>query len=304
MNRQEILLRYIKKNEPGVEIGPSLRPIAPKKEGFNVHIIDHLSQEELKTKYKHRNTDIIEKVDFVWNGESYSELTGKKKYYKYVIASHVIEHTPDLIKFINDCDLILHDNGFIVLAIPDKRYCFDYFRPYTGISKIIDSHLANHISPTVGTIVESLLYVTRKGGKIAWNLHEKGDFQLMNTIDQALKFTNPLKKYNKYRDTHVWCFTPNSFRLIIQDLFSLGLIAVKEIDFIQRNNGGEFYIILGRTGKGLKESRLTMLQRIEKEQIEVTKSNQHNIQNIDSGLVTFLRAAIQRVARRFPRLIH
>lgn len=68
------------------------------------------------TKYKdhHVNLNNIEEVDFVWRDENYSELTGKSKYYDWIIASHVIEHTPDLIGFLNDCDAILKDEGVIL----------------------------------------------------------------------------------------------------------------------------------------------------------------------------------------------
>jgi len=43
----EQLLRYIDKNGHGVEIGPSHSPVAPKRAGYKVHIIDHLDREGL-----------------------------------------------------------------------------------------------------------------------------------------------------------------------------------------------------------------------------------------------------------------
>ncbi len=146
MTRKEKVLRHINQNGHGIEIGPSHNPIAPKREGYKVHIIDHMSREQLITKYKehHVNLDNIEEVDFVWQGGNYSELTGKSKYYDWIIASHVIEHTPDLICFLNDCDTILKDDGVISLVVPDKRYYFDHYRPITGISKIIDSHVSEN----------------------------------------------------------------------------------------------------------------------------------------------------------------
>ena len=79
MNRKEKVLRHINKNGHGIEIGSSYRPVAPKKEGYKVHIIDHMSREQLITKYKdhHVNLENIEEVDFVWRGDNYWELTGK-----------------------------------------------------------------------------------------------------------------------------------------------------------------------------------------------------------------------------------
>ncbi len=105
------------------------------------------------------NINNIEEVDFVWQKESYADLTGKTKFYDWIIASHVIEHTPCLISFLNNCDAILKDDGVISLAIPDKRYCFDHFRPITGISKIIDSYFQKSNTHTPGTVAEYYLNV-------------------------------------------------------------------------------------------------------------------------------------------------
>ena len=67
------------KTKIGLEIGPSHAPLAPKKAGFNVQIIDHMTKKQLIEAYKaHKgNIDNIEEVDFVWSGQSYAELPGK-----------------------------------------------------------------------------------------------------------------------------------------------------------------------------------------------------------------------------------
>ena len=143
-NRQEKLLHDVRKDGIGLEIGPSFRPAAAKRDGFRVQVIDHMSREQLVEKYKDNPVDVakIEEVDFVWKGEPYAELTGKTKFYDWIIASHVIEHTPDLIGFLKECDSVLKDGGILSLAVPDKRFCFDHFRALTGISKVIDAHVA------------------------------------------------------------------------------------------------------------------------------------------------------------------
>src|SRR6185437_1662157 len=104
----------------------SFRPTAAKKDGYQVYVVDHLNREQLIEKYQHDPvaTENIEEVDFVWRGQPYAELTGRTKFYDWIIASHVIEHTPDLIGFLNDCDSILKDDGILSLAVPDKRFCF------------------------------------------------------------------------------------------------------------------------------------------------------------------------------------
>ncbi len=266
MDRKEKLLRHIDTNGHGVEIGPSHSPVAPKKEGYKVHIIDHMSREQLIAKYKdhHVNLENIEEVDFVWRGENYSELTGKDQYYDWIIASHVIEHTPNLIGFLNDCDTILKEDGVISLAVPDKRYCFDHYRPITGISRIIDSHFQKTIIHTPGTVAEYYLNVVSKAGNIAWDSNATGRYSFVHSLEDALQGMKSALNENAYLDVHAWCFVPHSFRLIVHDLFRLGLIPFQEVGFFQ-TEGCEFYVTLGRNGRGINRSRLEILDIIESE---------------------------------------
>lgn len=296
MNRNEKVLRHINKNGHGIEIGPSHNPIAPKRGGYKVHIIDHMSREQLITKYKdhHVNLKNIEEVDFVWRDENYSELTGKSKYYDWIIASHVIEHTPDLIGFLNDCDAILKDEGVISLVIPDKRYCFDHYRPITGISKIIDNHFQKNKIHTPGTVAEYFLNVVSKDGSIAWNSSITGEYNLVHSLDDALQGMSSILNEKAYIDVHAWCFVPHSFRLIIQDLFCLGFIPFQEVVFFP-TEGCEYYITLGRNGRGINKSRLEMLNIIESE----IKDTEPVSEKFPETPIEKNQSFIKRLIRRF-----
>jgi len=135
MTREEIILSHIKRDGLGLEIGAGGAPVAPKKQGFRVHVLDHCDKKALIEKYRRHEVNIenIEEVDFVWDGRSYTELIGRRHIYDWIIGSHVLEHTTDLIGFLNDCDSLLKKDGVLSLAVPDKRYCFDRFRPLSGI---------------------------------------------------------------------------------------------------------------------------------------------------------------------------
>jgi len=69
---------------------------------------------------------------------------------------------------------------------------------------------------------------------------------------------------DQYVDIHVWCFVPHSFRLMIHDLFNLRFIPFKEVSFYP-TDGCEFYVTLGRHGKGIDKPRMEMLRIIESE---------------------------------------
>jgi hypothetical protein len=273
MQRNEKILHRIDPGGRGLEIGPCYGPVAPKRAGFHVDILDHLDRDGLIRKYQQLGqvVDQIEPVDYVWNGEPYAELIGKTKYYDWIIASHVIEHTPDLIGFLNDCDRILKDTGALSLAIPDARYCFDHFRPLTGLSKIIDAHLNRHTIHTAGTVAEYLLNVVSCGGRIAWDAETSGPFAFCHSLEQARGTIEEVMQRQAYIDVHAWCFTPHSFRLILRDLFDLGFVPFREIAFFP-TQGCEFFVTLGRQGDCPVIDRQEILERAHAERCAERRS--------------------------------
>ncbi|WOD40407.1 hypothetical protein [Nodosilinea sp. E11] len=266
MNRKDKILKHIDKDGHGIEIGPSHNPVAPKRGGYNVHVIDHMSREELVEKYTGHGVDLeqIEPVDFVWENQSYADLLAKTNHYDWVIASHMIEHTPDLIGFLNDCTKVLNERGVISLAIPDKRYCFDHYRPITGLAQLIDHHHQQSTIHTPGTVAEYMLNVVSLSGNIAWSPQAMGNFAFVHSCDDAQQSMQRVIDQQAYLDVHAWCFVPHSFRLLMHDLFELGMISVREIDFYP-TEGCEFFVTLGKQGTGVTASRIELLQAVDAE---------------------------------------
>lgn len=264
--RKERVLASIDRNGVGIEIGPSHDPIAPKREGFNVHIIDHASREELLWKYHEHPiaSDRIEEVDFIWKGQSYADLVGKTTHYDWVIASHLIEHTPDLIAFLRDCESLLKDDGVLSLVIPDKRFTFDRFRPITGLARVIDSHFAGNKIHSAGACAEYFMNVAGKDHKLSWDARARGDYVFLHSAQYARSMIPEVREKGSYLDIHNWCFVPHSFRLLVNDLYTLGFTNLREVTF-EADEGWEFYVALGRHGKGPDKSRLELLRAIDAE---------------------------------------
>jgi hypothetical protein len=269
-DRKERVLATLDRRGVGIEIGPSHDPIAPKSEGFRVHVIDHASREELRAKYAGHNVELdrIEEVDFVWRGESYAELTGRRDHYDWVIASHAIEHTPDLVAFLADCDAVLKDSGVLSLVIPDKRYEFDRFRPVTSLAAVVDAHLAGRKAPSPGSVAEHHLYAVGKAHTIAWYPGAPGAYTLIHSDDDTRRRVRETVDKTVHHDVHNWCFVPHAFRLLVEDLHTLGYTRLREVSF-HPTEGGEFYVTLGRTGTGPGIARLNMLRLIDAESASV-----------------------------------
>ena len=263
--RKQRLLAMIDRAGRGIEIGPSLDPIAPKREGYAVHVIDHTSREKLIEKYRPTGlpVDRIEEVDFQWSGQSYLELTNAPKGYDWIIASNLVEHTTDLIGFLADCDAILKDGGVLALAVPDKRYCFDLFRPPSGLARVIDTHEARLTTPSVGAAAEYCMNVVSKDGRPSWNPGTPGGFEFVHSASDWRVVMEELRA-GLYHDLHNWVFVPHSFRALVNDLYALGYTQMREVSF-HPTEGYEFYVALGRHGAGPPMSRLQMLEAMEAE---------------------------------------
>lgn len=252
----------------GLEIGPCHNPIAPKKKGFNVHILDQCGAAELRKKYKDHNLDLenIEKVDFIWKGEPYQKLIGKTSCYDWIIASHVIEYVPDLIRFFQSCEALLKSAGTLSLVIPDRRYCFNYFSASSSTGSVLDAYAEKRVKPSQGQIFDHFANASKLHGNIAWSSDVKeGADELIHTFDGAKEqWTNSFDKKEEI-DAHCWRFTPASFRLLISDLLNLGLINL-EIKAEFPTTGCEFQVSLGKKGDApIAVDRLAALQAVKLE---------------------------------------
>src|SRR5215469_10709450 len=107
------LLVQIDRTSKILDVGPSSFPITPRSAGWNVTIVDHATQDELIEKYRsdpNANIANIEKVDYVWRGGMLHEAVPDDQHgtFDVLIASHVIEHLPDPIGFLDSASRLLH----------------------------------------------------------------------------------------------------------------------------------------------------------------------------------------------------
>jgi 2-polyprenyl-3-methyl-5-hydroxy-6-metoxy-1,4-benzoquinol methylase len=270
--RSETLLAPVPRTGRIIEIGPSFSPIAPKAEGWDVRSLDHLSREGLVAKYTgHPGVDVsrIEEVDFVWSGGPLSEAVPASMHgtFDAFIASHVIEHTPDLIAFLNSAATLLNHNGVVVLAVPDKRYCFDYFQPLTTTGQVIEAQAEQRSRHGRRILFDHIAYAVNNGGSVAWGQHPSNGFRFMHAIEQALTICGASD--GEYVDAHAWRFSPASFQLLLLELARLGQTDW-QVERATEAVGCEFFAWLRRGGiaaaaalpaEAFAARRMTLLKR-------------------------------------------
>jgi SAM-dependent methyltransferase len=245
----------------GLEIGPGYNPLLPKSEGFRVETVDYTDADGLRNKYNgNPNVDIdrIEAVDHVvGKGKTLAEAVGKRRAFDYIVASHVIEHTPDMVGFLQSCEELLTTSGVLVLAVPDKRHCFDVLQPLTSTGDVLQAHLDERTMPTPGAVFDDLAYNAVRGDDIGWGSSDGRNLRFVASLEAAANAYQSLRRFPIYRDVHVWRFVPSSFRLILRDLYEIGEIGLREERFYD-SPVNEFYVSLSTSAAGCSCERLAL----------------------------------------------
>ncbi|MCG6206312.1 class I SAM-dependent methyltransferase [Rhodopseudomonas sp. HC1] len=139
----------------GLEFGPLTSPMVRKGQS-NVFYIDHDTTEGIKLKYKddaNVDCDAIVPIDFVYRNDLSQSVEGRK--FDYIVASHVFEHIPNPIKWLNECASVLNPGGTLCLALPDKHLTFDRPRQITQLSEWIGALLDKRDRPSPASVFEA-----------------------------------------------------------------------------------------------------------------------------------------------------
>lgn len=234
-----------------IEMGAGYHPVAPKSGGWQTHVVDHATQGELRTKYAGAGVDTgsIEVVDTVWRGGALHQsvpasLLGCTD---WIIASHVLEHLPDLIGFLQSASHLVRPGGALSIALPDRRYCFDCFRSWTTTGDLLDAHHRDTSRHSLKTAFNHLAYSATVKGQLAWGAQYAGEPVLMDPFAVAADAAHSFRDSpsEPYRDYHAWQFTPAGFQLITLELAALGL-SDWQVASLHGPENFEFFAVLRR----------------------------------------------------------
>ena len=264
------LLEGLDKSAKLIEIGPSYNPTAPKSAGWKTTVVDHATREALIAKYAPDpsvDPKKIEEVDFVWQGGFLAELIPEEQHGTYdgFIACHVIEHTTDIVRFLQSAERLLSDDGEVLLVVPDKRKCFDFFRPVSMTSDALVAYNEKRQRHTAKTHFENAMYVSHRNGCPAWFDTETAPSTLGPPLSSALAHMK-LSERPDYVDAHGWTFTPASFELMMLELAAMGFLNITVVE-VREAPATEFSARLKKgklslEGSALEDRRLELLNRM------------------------------------------
>ena len=251
MDRSARLLGRSTRESLILEVGAGYNPVAPKAAGWRTHVVDHADQATLRTKYAPAAVDIdrIEPVDTVWTGGGLDqavppELLGQ---FDTMIASHVLEHMPDLIGFLESAKRLMRPDGVISVALPDRRYCFDCLKPPTTTADLLEAHRLGRTRHAFRTAWNHVGYSTTLNGALGWDAGSPGEPRLVESLPvaHALASAHDDGPDATYVDFHCWFFTPAGFQLVMLELGQVGAIDWFVAD-VTGTTGFEFFAFLRR----------------------------------------------------------
>jgi SAM-dependent methyltransferase len=275
--RRDLLLADIPRTARILEVGASFRPLAAKRDGWNTCVVDHDTRAGLIAKYAAADVaaDVIEEVDVLWRDGPLHEAFPPDSLgtFDAVVASHVLEHMPDLIAFLDSSRRLVGDSGCLVFALPDKRWCFDFFRPISLAGDVLIAHSQRRTRHSPATLFNEVAYAVTLQGRPGWGAGEPAaDLAFAHRFELARRLFDDAQTDSVYRDAHAWQFTPASFELLILDL-SLAGACDWHVDWIQPAAAVEF---LGRLRPGpahrgspedVQHRRLSLLRDVARESI-------------------------------------
>jgi SAM-dependent methyltransferase len=259
-DRREVVLKHLNLGGLGLEIGPAYSPLVPKSEGYRVETVDHVDARDLREKYRELDVSRIEEVDYVTGGRSLFDAVGQPGRYDYIVASHLIEHVPDMLGLLKDCERLLKPDGRVSLVVPDKRYCFDVFQGLTTTGQVLQAHADRACRPNPGVVFDYYANFGKRGDEIAWRADDTMELQLPHSLATAKALFEKSCSTDEYTDAHVWRFVPSSFRLIVSDLHAIGEISMRELSFAAPG-GFEFFVTFSCDAPGPGLDRLTLAKR-------------------------------------------
>jgi predicted SAM-dependent methyltransferase len=262
MDRRDNVLKYITKIQRGIEIGPWFAPLTPKRDGYNCLTMDVFDSATLRKKaadsgsLSSEQLAQIEDVDVIGSSTHIDDAVAERHRlgeFAYIVSSHNFEHLPNPIRFLQGCAKVLAPGGMICMAIPDRRSCYDYFRPVTRLSDWLEGYLEDRSRPTLAQNFDNTwVRSSYDHHGVPFGSFFRGVSPTTVTATMSIEkdferwLEHRKKNDTEYRDGHCSVFTPSSFELLIRDTAYLGLTSFEVVE-ITEGPGVEFFAHLRAT---------------------------------------------------------
>jgi hypothetical protein len=205
----------------GVEIGALCWPIVRKDEG-PITYVDCIDTPSLQKKYAAKPLvlpELMVDVDVALDGKTLAEAFVPARQFDYVLASHVVQHVPDLIGWLGELVPILKENGTIRLVVPDRRFTFDHCRRNTQLSDVMAAFVIEAKVPQPQQILDFLTNFRELTASDGWASRHPAENSRLSPENSAKWISKAIEATaGVHHDVHCWAFTPESFAILFYEM--------------------------------------------------------------------------------------
>lgn len=288
LRRQRLARLVDLRSGTGLEIGPLDSPVATAPP-CDVRYADVLDTAALREHYRGDPAVALEriiKVDFPlkYGGtmRTLAEAAAPCAPYRWAVASHVIEHVPDLVGWLDDVAALLEDGGQLFLVVPDRRFSFDAIRPPTSVGQLLHAHSLRETAPSERAVYDHFRYAVKASAADLWAGASPKDAERYHTVQIAATLREAALR-GEYVDSHVWVFSPAEFVAQLDELGELDLcdFSVESVLPTARNEL-EFNVVLRRVPRDASSDQRTAIRRAALASLD-TGANLDALDEIDVG---------------------
>lgn len=239
--RRRVAGKYIR--GVGLEIGALDHP-QPTPPQATVRYVDYISKAESAAKHTQLGLDQIVEVDYIDDGFTLSTIAADSQ--DFVIANHVLEHSPDPIGALLNWSRVLRAGGILFFSVPMGAKSFDRGRAITTIEHFAEDR-EHVISGRQEAFQQRNLEHYDEYLTISLNSIRKEYKDPLLTSDEK---KDMMQKFcdEPFTDTHYHVFSDESLRGFLSYYTGSVDRTLTLIDFVKSKGGLEYISVLKKNG--------------------------------------------------------
>lgn len=260
-----------------LEIGGGYNPRYLKSRYRNAFHLDHCNTAELRAKYAAvpevaHHVHRIQEVDFVFTGAPIETVVPADLRFDVIYGSHVLEHQVDLIGHLQSLEKLLAPGGRVIEIVPDYRRCFDALRYPSVTSDALVVHMKRPPVHQGKQVFDSMSRSISANPGRPVTAADLANARFSHDLRSAYEAVLALEVAGAaYQDVHAWTFRPESFQLLMIELFLLGLTRLRPT-LVSPSYDNQFCAVLEPVSAGPGAMDAQAVAALERARLELSKS--------------------------------
>jgi SAM-dependent methyltransferase len=147
----------------------------------------------------------------------------------YAVASHVLEHVPNPLGWLQEILDCLEPGGMVAIVLPNRERSMDYYRQPTSFAQLIGWSIEKPAKPTPTQVMEFLSQSFEDDGRVDFDAPMPA-FKAVKrhyTDATAIDFAEFVAREDHYLDIHCSVWTPESFVEAFSRVIATGRLNVE-----------------------------------------------------------------------------